>query len=1102
MSSILVLCLTMSVAYGQYRANLRGDQHLWHLSVDNWTTDDGLLSNTLLEVVQTPDGFLWLASYDGLMRFDGVQFEGYGKQQIKQLNSNAVYCLSPSKDSTLWIGTHGSGLLAYKNGKFEQFGDSSAFIQSLLVDEYRHSVWVGLRGDGLLRYDWVSKLWHRIKHPALNGHSILDIQLTSKGRLWVATNYNEVPLLSYYQGKFQEYKLADSQGDLQIRTLFINEKNDELLIGTDRGIYRREGDQINRLEMLPKDVLVNHITSDASGSIWIGCLEGLIRWDTYTNKLEWLKSKWGKKVQNIYHAFQGREGSIWIASYRKGLFRIKDSNFYNLHFTEGGIVEYPITAIGAYKPGEPIVGDSNGKLYTIREGVLKKLPIKTVLPKTKIYQIIKDQEGAIWIATYQGVLKLIPETGEEYFFGRGQWANGNMRAKSLLADSNGYVWIGTFDNGLFQVEASSGTLIKHYNEDINGFPGEYIMGLEVMPNGHIGISTNGDGFLKLNPQTGKWTSWNVKDGLCSNLIFNSYTDLEGDTWLAANGGIARISSDNKIVNYTYKQGLPNDTPFDFVEDALSNVWLPTGKGIIRVDKGDLNKYANNEVDSITWEIFTKEDGIHYEQCTGASFSWIDENNNLWIPAIGGLTKLKPHSMAYNAFEPPVYIKEFKVGDEPISIKSGEAPEIQSGPKRYTFNYTALSLWAPAKVRFKYKLIGYDQDWVYAGNSRMATYTNLPVGEHTFHVIACNNDGVWNKKGAKIHFEVTPRWYEHPLFLFVVLLVLMALLRALYNWRMLRNRYRQQILTNKVAERTKEIEQKRQEITEQNNLLKEKQYEIEQKNQELARSQKELRELNTNLEEKVEERTRALAQQSKELENTLNRLTISRKELDHFTYQAPHDFRGPIARLLGIIQIARLEADKYALPYLEKLELIAKSMDVMLKKLLNAYELTRYEPIYKQIYVKKAYNSALKRLKSRFDLDKYQLIYIDNGIEGIFSDRELLVTILENLLENSMYYTRQLEEEERRVEMEVEEEEETGYILIHIKDNGIGILPEFHAKVFKAFFKASDISDGNGLGLYLVAKCLEQLEGEANIISKDEDGCCVTIRLKTISSYYS
>nr|MCU0445798.1 SpoIIE family protein phosphatase [Microscillaceae bacterium] len=320
--------------------------------------------------------------------------------------------------------------------------------------------------------------------------------------------------------------------------------------------------------------------------------------------------------------------------------------------------------------------------------------------------------------------------------------------------------------------------------------------------------------------------------LANNVVFNTYTDAQGVTWVATGGGISRIEN-NKIFNYTLKEGLINDSPFDFVEDNFGHVWLPSGKGIIQVKKQELNDFAQRKIKKINWIDYDKHDGMKNEDCTGAAHSLKASDGKVWIPTNGGVVVVDPQNMPRNHLKPLLRVNSLVADGEYINIH--QLIRILPNKRRVVFDYSALSLLASAKVKFKYKLLGFDPEWQDAGSKREATYTNLSPGNYTFWVIACNNDGVWNEEGVKILFSKKPYFHETWGFYLLLAFILGVVIASIFRWRVYAIQQRKRELETLVEFKTREVSEQNRILAKQRDEISHQKRLVEKRNDNITNS---------------------------------------------------------------------------------------------------------------------------------------------------------------------------------------------------------------------------------------------------------------------------
>ncbi|TAG94431.1 MAG: hypothetical protein EAZ20_00880, partial [Bacteroidetes bacterium] len=506
-------------------------------------------------------------------------------------------------------------------------------------------------------------------------------------------------------------------------------------------------------------------------------------------------------------------GSLWIASYRNGLFRLKDGKFIN-YTVQDGLSTTSVGAVYQESKNKFIVGMNDGLINIIDNNVISVLKIKTQLPEIRIFNIQKDRKGNLWICTFKGLLK-ISSSGQETFFNKDTGLPDNS-ARVTFIDKEDNIWVGTRRGGVAKINAE-GKVLKVYNNK-NGLSSNFIMSIKTDLKGNILVGTNDNGLSVIYPnETIK--KYNTNNGLPSNLVFSTYTDAQNITWLATNAGLVRWKEDN-FYTFSNQQGMLNDSPFDIIEDDRGYFWLPTAQGLLSVAKAHLNEFIQGKLKTITWGHYDERDGMKSEDCTGAAHSIKTSENTIWVPTNGGVVVIDPSNMPFNYLKPPVKINKLLIDGKLIDIH--QSIEIAPDQKRYVFDFSALSLLAPSRVQFKYKLEGFDRDWQDGGTVRQVTYTNLRPGKYVFKVIASNNDGIWNEVGQSLVLVKKPYFYETIWFILLSILIIIGLIALIVRGRL------------SIIERQKEkleflVQQKTSEVSAQNIILKNQKDELDSKN---------------------------------------------------------------------------------------------------------------------------------------------------------------------------------------------------------------------------------------------------------------------------------
>ena len=754
---IFVLCATPSIA--QY-------------TVDNWATSDGLPQVSVYSIIQTRDNYLWMATLDGLVRFDGVRFKVFNKSNSQGIVSNRFFSLFEDLKGDIWAGTEQSGLVRLHNGEFVSFGIESGLtslrIAGLSGDADGNLVVYPANLDKFVR--WTGQKFEPFEHtrgperPGSTRELICIVNANSNECFGGGYRYTSLidPKVVAGEPKGAFRVVSDSAGSIWITTrdkkLWRMAGSDSVqidvpgrvlgsVIGPRPGFLWATPDgkigitRTNTLENqflvvdAPKTVLeaVGYLSTleDPEGNIWIGTARtGLSR--VKRQFISTLSTEKGLSDNNVYPIFQDHNGVIWVGT-NGGLFRYENGIFVR-------VKEAPATSVNAI--GE----DSSGHLIFACEGVRTLLGgtapiilnINSIL--TKVYVIHLTPDGSLWVGGQGGVMRI--SDGEiESFTAKKGLAGDDV--KSIIDDGDGGVWIGAYGG------------LSHFNK-------------------------------------GELKGWTKNEGLPSETIRSLHRDDDGTLWIGSyDGGLARFR-DGRFSAFTMTSGLFNDGVFQILEDDSRNFWISSNHGIYRVRRDDLNRFAEGQISTITSIAYGISDGMKSFECNGgrSPAGMRARDGKLWFPTQDGVSVIDPQNIVVNPKPPPVVIEEVRVDNQSIdpvalySVIHDPTSGITIAPDRNNFEveYTALSFINSNNSRFKYKLVGLESDWVDAGTRRTAYYSYVPPGTYTFQVIASNSDGIWNDSGTALTVTVIPPYYKRWWFVFLSLGVLLFFGFMLYRRR--------------------------------------------------------------------------------------------------------------------------------------------------------------------------------------------------------------------------------------------------------------------------------------------------------------------------------
>lgn len=735
-----------------------------------WQTDDGLPQNYVVAVVQTRDGYLWLATQEGLVRFDGVKFTVFDKHNTEQIKDNNIQALCEDQEGNLWFGTEGSGLIRYREGEFiaysSQDGLSGDIVDAIFQDQ-EGNLWIGTL-DGLSCFKNGTFLNYHTKDGLAN-NTVLAIYEDQRGNLWIGT---ENGLNRFKDGRFTTYTTKDGLADNLIRSICEDQKGN-LWIGTRNGLSRLKNDKFTTYSV--KQGLANNsvlsLYKDRDSNLWVGTDGGGLS-RLQDNGFTTYSKKDGLSDDSVASISEDREGNLWIGTYGGGLNRLKDGRFVT-YTPEHGLSDDMVRAICEDQKGNLWIGTRNG-LNRLKDGKISTYTTRQGLVHNSVLSLCEDYKGDLWIGTRGGLNRF--QNGKFVTYSTKDGLSDNT-VLAVIEDGSQGLWIGT-GGGLSRWKKGKFTSFT----TTDGLTNDSIWALYLDSGGSLWIGTEGGGLNRW--KDGRFSAYTTKDGLANNVVMAIYEDQQSNLWIGTSGGLSRFR-DGRFVTCRSKDGLFDDSIFQILEDAGGYLWMSCNKGIFCVSKQQLDDFFAGKTASIMSTPYGTADGMANRECNGGfqPAGWKTTDGKLWFPTIKGATMIDPHSIRINELIPPVIIEQVIV--DSASVDLNQERQFAAGKEKFEFHFTGLSFIAPEKVQFKYKLEGFDKDWVYAGNRRDISYTNIPPGRYVFKVLACNNDLVWNERGASFEFYLKPHFHQTYWFYALCLLA-----TGLLGWGIYRFRVRQ------------------------------------------------------------------------------------------------------------------------------------------------------------------------------------------------------------------------------------------------------------------------------------------------------------------------
>jgi len=766
-----------------------------------WTVRDGFSLGNIYAIAQTSDGYLWLGGEFGLVRFDGVRSVSWQPPAGQQLPDRNINALLVTRDGTLWIGTF-AGLVTLREGKLiprPEHELAKEFVASLFEDS-EGTVWAGLLGtpSGRLcairktgtqcygddnafgRAVWAfyedssSALWAaaesglwRIKPGPQKRYptstELIGISKTDKGQLLVAIH--GAGLLQLVGEKLESYPVRGPLNSTVFRrdrdvdaNRFLQDRDGGLWIGSvERGlihVHHGRTDVFKKADGLSGDVVLS-LFEDREGNIWVSTTGGLDRFHELS--VATVSVKQGLSSDATQAVLAATDGSVWVASH-EGLTLLQNGRATIFDKTTGVTDNQP----------ESLFQDASGRVWLSMRDELAYLKgdrfvTTAALRSGKVYCMSGDKAGNLWLSTEKALLHLrdgrLVEQIPWSALGRQQQAN------VVLSDPEwGGVWLGFWVGG--------------------------------------GVSYFRDGQVR--------AAYTTADGLGRGPVPDLRLDLDRALWAATEyGGLSRIK-DGRIATLTTRNGLPCDTINGTIEDDDRSLWLYSACGLVRIKRTELDTWIADPERNIAMTVWDVADGVRLRSSAASEYSprvAKSTDGKLWFVTGEGIQVVDPHHLPVNKLQPPVHIEQVIADRKTYWQNSPGVPvgnvQLPALTRDLEIDFTALSLVAPEKIHFRYKLEGQDSDWRESINERHALYTNLAAGSYRFRVTASNNSGVWNEQGDTLKFSLAPAYYQTNWFRWLCLAALLIFLWATYLLRVRQlQKHFDMTLEARVGERTR------------------------------------------------------------------------------------------------------------------------------------------------------------------------------------------------------------------------------------------------------------------------------------------------------------
>jgi ligand-binding sensor domain-containing protein/signal transduction histidine kinase len=759
------------------------------LVVDNWTTENGLPQNSINDILQTRDRYLWLATHGGLVRFDGVRFVVFDRS-IEGIESQRLRALHEDREGTLWAASEDGMLVRYRGGRFTTFGREHGLppVGGVRIEEDE---------DGVL---WVSWLDRFTRYDGTRFETLLPSQLGGPvlrpPTPYLDTWWGETPagIAAFVRGRVRTYEIRALLDGASVARV-THDRTGNVWIGTDRGDVIRASDRgserFTHHRGCPAGSPFAWLMQGGNGDVWWAAADGLRR--IRNGECEPIRTPELHSI-DVRSFYADDEGSTWFGTPARGVFRLHDAAVSVLQERDGVSLRI---AYAILQDRTGAVWISTGGLQQYANGRVTRFSNPDAFSPDLVNCLYQDRAGTLWVCTRAG-LKHLRDGQLHQYEDRSGLLGGAIW--TVLEDRSGALWFGT-EAGLVR---SSGAQVTSYTTK-DGLAHDRVTALFEDRSGALWIGT-AQGLTRFDGEA--FVTFREREGFVGSTVRAFHEDRDGYLWVGTyDGGLYRLAH-QRLTRYTRADGLYDNGVFQILEDDDGYFWMGSNRGIQRVSRRELNEFAGGARQSVTAVAVGVRDGLTSVEVNGGRppSGLKTADGRLWFPTMGGVAILDPAGFRTKPQPPQAIIEELHLDGKATAV----VPPVRLDPRVLSFDirYTAPSFVRPEQVKFRYRLSGFHQEWVEADTRREASFYGIPPGTYTFEVVAGDRDGSWSDSPASLSIAVLPPFWRTWWFASLMMVAIVALgltahqmrLRGLRQRHALQQRFARQLIDSQEVER--------------------------------------------------------------------------------------------------------------------------------------------------------------------------------------------------------------------------------------------------------------------------------------------------------------